>query len=115
MEEQSKESKEALNYKLTLHNFEILKKEMEYAVEDDVMTSDERDDLIKMLKSLEGFKLSQLLHLITSIYTMMPIHLAKAMVDTTESVINNMLVAHFKDDSNDNLSSLNDLLDIFKN
>lgn len=105
---------EGLNHIISDDNLKDLIEEMGVAIKENVMTEENKELLIDQLNSVIGTTLSQALNLILSIHALLPLNLSYAMAITVTSTIEDMLEGLMKEDYDNVLPNLEDLLDVLK-
>lgn len=105
---------EGLNHIISDGNLKDLIEEMEVAIKENVMTEENKELLIDQLNSVIGTTLSQALNLILSIHALLPLNLSYATAITVTSTIEDMLERLMKEDHDNVLPNLEDLLDELK-
>lgn len=105
---------EGLNHIISDDNLKDLIEEMGVAIKENVMTEENKELLIDQLNSVIGTTLSQALNLILSIHALLPLNLSYAMATTVTSTIEDMLKRSIKEDHDNVLPNLKDLLDELK-
>lgn len=103
-----------LNHIISDDNLKDLIEEMGVAIKENIMTEENKELLIDQLNSIIGTTLSQALNLIISIHALLPLNLSYATAIAVTSTIEDRLERLMKEDHDNVLPNLEDLLDELK-